>query len=95
MLIEKPIAVGEVVSLKLINGDEIIARFENESDDEIKIDRPLALTMSAQGLGMIPWMFLGDKSVISLKKSHVFCMVPSKKDAADQYLGGTTGIALR
>ena len=95
MLIEKPIATGDVVSLKLLNGDEIIARFESETLDEIKIEKPLALTMSGQGLGMIPWLFLGDKNVITLKKSHVFCMVPSKKDAADQYMQGTTGIALR
>ncbi len=95
MLIEKPISTGDVVSMKLINGDEIIARFESETAEEIKIDRPLALTMSAQGLGMIPWLFLGDKNVVSLKKAHVFCMVPSKKDAADQYMQGTTGIALK
>lgn len=95
MLIEKPLATGDVVSLKLLNGDEIIARFESETLDEIKIEKPLALTMSSGGLGMIPWLFLGDKNVITLKKSHVFCMVPSKKDAADQYMQGTTGIALR
>jgi hypothetical protein len=95
MLLEKTITVGEIVSLKLLNGDEIIARFESETSDEIKIDRPLALTMSGQGLGMIPWLFLGAKDTITLKKSHVFCMVPSKKDAADQYIQGTTGIALR
>jgi hypothetical protein len=95
MLLEKPISSGDVVSLKLINGDEIIARFENDTTDEIKIEKPLALTMSGQGLGMIPWMFLGAKDTITLKKSHVFCMVPSKKDAADQYMQGTTGIALR
>lgn len=95
MLIEKPIAEGDVVSLKLLNGDEIIARYDGETADEIKINRPLALTMSGQGLGMIPWIFLADKETMSLKKSHVFVMLLSKKDAADQYMQGTTGIALR
>jgi hypothetical protein len=94
MLLEKPIATGDVVSLKLINGDEIIARFESETNDEIKIEKPKALTMNAQGLGMIPWLFLGAKNVITLKKTHVFCMVPSQKEAADQYMQGTTGIAM-
>jgi hypothetical protein len=37
---------------------------------------------------------LGGKNVITLKKAHVFCTVLSKKDAADQYMQGTTGIAL-
>jgi hypothetical protein len=95
MLIEKPITNGDVVSLKIVNGDELIARYESETADEIKINRPLALSAGPQGLGMMPWIFLGDKETISIKKSHVFVMVPSKKDASDQYMQGTTGIALR
>ena len=95
MLISKGFSNGDIISLKLINGDEIIARFENESADDITIDRPLALTMSREGLGMIPWMMLGSKSSITLNKSHIFAAVPSQKDAADQYMQGTTGIALR
>ena len=94
MLIEKPISSGDVVSLKIVNGDELIARYEGETADEIKINRPLALSASSQGLGMMPWIFLGNKETITIKKSHVFVMVPSKKEAADQYMQGTTGIAL-
>jgi hypothetical protein len=94
MLLSKPMTAGDVVSIKLINGDELIARYDEETADTISINRPLALTMSSGGLGMIPWMFLGDKDSVTLKKEHVFCVVPSKKDAADQYMQGTTGIAL-
>jgi hypothetical protein len=95
MLLSKPITEGTVVSLKLVNGDEIIARYEGEDERTIKVNRPLALTMGANGLGMIPWLFLGDTESFSLKREHVFVMVPSKKDAGDQYVQGTTGIALR
>ena len=94
MLLKKPIAQGSVVSIKIINGDEIIARYENEDSDTVTINRPLALTMGQGGLGMIPWVFLGDSETITLQKSHLFFVIPSKKDAADQYLQGTTGIAL-
>jgi hypothetical protein len=95
MLISKPIADGDVVSIKLINGDEIIARLEKDDQNGYTINRPLALTMSGGGLGMIPWIFLGDRDTVTLKREHVFVVVPSKKDAADQYMQGTTGIALR
>ncbi len=94
MLIEKPITIGDVVSIKLLNGDEIIARLENETANEIKITKPLAVTVGPQGLGMMPWIFLGEKDTMTLNKNHVFVMIPSKKDAADQYIQGTTGIAL-
>lgn len=95
MLINKGFSTGDIVSIKLINGDEIIARFEEETTDEVTITKPLALTLGGGGLGMIPWMFLGSKETISIKKTHMFVMVPSKKDAASQYMEGTTGIALK
>lgn len=94
MLFEKPITSGEVVSLKLVNGDEIIARYDSETNDEITITKPLAIHIGPQGLGMMPWLFLGQKETFNLKKNHVFVMIPSKKEAADQYMQGTTGIAL-
>jgi hypothetical protein len=95
MLINKGFSTGDIVSIKLINGDEIIARFETESTEDVTITRPLALTLGGPGgLGMIPWMFLSAKNEFTLKKSQMFVIVPSKPDAAKQYMEGTTGIAL-
>ena len=94
MLLEKPMATGDVVSLKLVNGDEIIARLESDDEKSVSITKPLAITAGPQGLGMIPWIFLGNKETITIKKDHIFVIIPSKKEAADQYMQGTTGIAL-
>lgn len=95
MLINKGLSKGDVVSIKLINGDEIIARFEEEDQSQVTVTKPLALTLGGGGLGMMPWLFLGDKETISLRRDHMFVISPSKKDAAAQYLEGTTGIALK
>jgi hypothetical protein len=95
MLINKGFSNGDVVSIKLINGDEIIAKFEKEDTDTITVNRPLALTMNGQGLGMIPWVFLGKDGDITLRKANTFFIVESKGEASKQYLEGTTGIALR
>jgi hypothetical protein len=92
--LKKDFSNGDVVSIKLINGDEIIARFESDDVDTITISRPLALTMSGQGLGMIPWVFLGKEDSITLRKKNTFFVVASKGEAAKQYTEGTTGIAL-
>ena len=86
MLIDKGFKSGDVISLKLINGDELIARFEQENTDEVKVERALAITIGPQGLGMMPWMFLADKEQVTIKKQHVFAMAHSKKEAADQYM---------
>ena len=95
MLINKGFSSGDVVSIKLINGDEIIAKFEKEDNETITINRPLALTMNGQGLGMIPWVFLCKDGSITISKANTFFVVESKGEAATQYTEGTTGIALR
>lgn len=98
MLINKGLDVGDVVSIKLINGDEIIARFDgydHDSDLSIKVSKPLAVTIGPQGLGMIPWVFLGNSETFTIKEKHIFVMVPAKEEASSQYLQGTTGIAMR
>ena len=95
MLISKGFTDGDVISIKLINGEEIIARFDEDTTDEIKIIKPLCVTLNGQGLGMMPWMFLGNSDNVSIKKTHIFAAMPSKRDAADQYRQNTTNIALR
>lgn len=95
MLIEHGLKHGDIVSLKLINSDELIARFDSENNDEVVVEKPLSVAITPQGLGMMPWMFLGAKDKVTIKKSHIFAYMNAKKDAADQYLQGTTGIALR
>lgn len=95
MLINKSFVSTDIVSVKLINGDEIIARFETQTNDDITINKPMLITIGSQGLGLIPWMFFAEQENITIKKQHMFCITTSKKEAADQYLQGTTGIALR
>ena len=95
MLINKGITAGEVVSIKLISGEEIIARLEEDGVDQIKITKPLLVAAGPQGLGMMPFVFLAEDSTMTVKQSHIIVMAIAKKDAASQYLSGTTGIALR
>lgn len=95
MLISKGFSNGDVVVIKLINGDEIMARFESDDSTSVKISRPLAITIGPQGLGMMPWIFLAKDEEFSLSKDQFFVMCRAKDDAAKQYMQGTTGIALR
>lgn len=95
MLIDKGFSQGDIVSLKVVNGDEIIAGFEEETDKDYKLSKPLAITVSVQGLAMIPWLFLGESELVRIKKEHVLAIVKSKDDAPKQYLQLTTGIALK
>lgn len=94
MLINKGISVGEIVCLKLISGEEIIAKLEESDNDKIKVNRPLSVSLSQSGLGMIPFIFLSSSESVEIKTQHIIAMTTCKKDAADQYIQGTTGIKL-
>lgn len=94
MLINKGITTGEVVSIKLISGEEIIARLEEDTTDSVKLNRPLSVSIGPSGLGMMPFMFLAASDTISIKHSHIISMAVTKKEASDQYIQGTTGIKL-
>lgn len=95
MLISKGVSVGETVSVKLITGEEIIARLEEETTDYIKVSKPLTVSLGPQGLGMIPFVFLASGDIFKINMNHVIILAQAKKDAADQYIQGTTGIALK
>ena len=86
MLVNKDFNNGDVISVKLVNGDELIARYVSSDEKKIQIYRPLVLTLGDDGMVMIPWMMLGVTESITLNKEHIFLITDSKKDAADQYL---------
>lgn len=95
MLIDKGIAAGEVVTLKLSSGEEIITKLVEENTNEYKISKPLVLSMSQQGIGMVPYLFTGNpEKDLSISRSSVTVITTTEKQFADQYIQGTTGIKL-
>jgi hypothetical protein len=95
MLINKGFSQGDILSFKLISGEEIIARLEEDTGETFKISKPVVVVLQGRGAGTMPWVLLGEDSVLELKKLHCFAVMPTKKEAADQYLENTTGIALQ
>jgi len=94
MIIEAPYTVGDVVSIKLSSGEEMIARLEAEDSNHVTVKKPLMLMATEQGMGFAPYMFtVNPESKIKLKINSIICIVKSAKDAADMYIKQTTGIA--
>ncbi len=95
MLIDKCISAGEIVSIKTTGGEEMIAKLVEESDSHYKLNRPMSLSMSAQGIGMIPFMLTAnhDKD-LKLQKLVVSAIETTDKQFADAYIQQTTGIKL-
>jgi hypothetical protein len=96
MLIDKGVSAGEVVSLKLTSGEELIAKLIEETATGYKVSKPLVLSMSQQGIGMIPFMFtVNPEKEVNILKGSVIVIANCDKQFADQYISGTTGIAMR
>jgi hypothetical protein len=95
MLFDKGVSTGEVITIKLTSGEELVAKLAEETATHYVLSRPLVLTAGPQGIGMVPYLFTvsSDKD-IPLNKSTVTVIVPTMKDAADQYIQSTTGIKL-
>jgi len=93
MLIDKGVSSGEVVTIKLTSGEELVARLDTETDTFVKLSKTMVLTAGPNGLAMVPYLFTVEQDkVISL--STITVIAPTMKPAADQYLESTSSIKI-
>jgi hypothetical protein len=83
----------QVVSFKIMNGDELVAKIVEETDDAFVISKPTTVMPSQQGLGLMQSLFTSDLNKnIRLSKNHVMMHSPTVKDVENHYIKTTTGI---
>jgi len=95
MLIETPYKKGDVVTVRLSSGEEIVARMQDETDTVLKLSKPMAAMMAEKGLALIPFILTVDPETdINLNKNQVMFVAKPVKEISDHYLQSTTGISL-
>jgi hypothetical protein len=95
MLIDKGVTVGEVITLKLTSGEEIVAKLAAETDSHYKLSRPMVIGMGERGPGLMPYLFtVNPEKEIKLSKITVTVAEATDKAFADQFVQSTTGIKL-
>jgi hypothetical protein len=94
MLFEKSkFAVGDIISLKITSGEEIIGKYVSEDMSELVVGRPLMLAMTAKGPAFAPLMMTTDPDKnYGINKQLVMTKGETAKEVADQYTFQTTGI---
>jgi hypothetical protein len=93
MLISKGYQEGDIVSFKLINGDEVVARIVDAGPNGFEITKPCTVMPSPQGMGLIQSLFTADSDVnVVLQKDHVIMHAPSIDQMQKHYIKTTTGI---
>ena len=87
---------GEIISVKLTTGEEVIGKLSEDANDKLVLDRPVVLTAAPQGMALVPYLMTADPEtqVIHFGKHHVIATSKTQESLAKQYTQQTTGIAL-
>ena len=85
----------DVVTMKLVNGDEIVAEIVEDSAMSYTVKRPQTVVPSAKGMGLMPSLFTGKETAeIAISKQHVMMAAPSVDEMVRHYNQTVTGLAL-
>jgi hypothetical protein len=84
---------GTVLSLKLVNGDEIVAKLSNETTGSYEVTGPMTVIVTPTGVRLNNSMFTVEPGKeFSISKEHVMLAHPTVEMVADHYREVTTGI---
>lgn len=84
---------GDVVSYKLVNGDEIVGKIVEDHSDTWVLSKPCTVLPSPKGIGLVQSLFTADQNKnITIKSQHVIMHQLTVKEIANHYFEVTTGI---
>jgi len=94
MLLEKTrFDEGDVITIKLISGEEVIGKFISDSEQTLVLDKPLMLAMSQKGIGMAPVLVtVNPDTKLKFNRHAIMVTAHSDDEIAKQYVYQTTGI---
>ena len=93
MIIEAPYKQHDTVTIKTTGGEEIVARFVEETANEITVEKPLTIMATQQGIGLGPFAFtIPQTAKIKINKTAVLFVHKTDPEMASQYVQSTTGL---
>lgn len=94
MLIQKPISVNDIVTIKLLTGEEVMATLINNDGDTITVKKPSTIASNGQGMGIVPWMMTSRTESVEINKTAVIAMALTEEEIAKAYTETTSSIKL-
>ena len=89
---------GDVVTLKMSSGEELIGCYINDDTNSYVIDRPVTLSVGPKGgPALTPYLMTvnpANTRNLKINKSLVVCVANTDKELADQYTSALSGIQL-
>jgi hypothetical protein len=89
---------GDVVTLKMSSGEELLGAYVSEDNTSYIIDRPVTLSVGPKGgPALTPYLMTvnpANTRNLKINKSLVVCVANTDRELADQYTSALSGIAL-
>jgi len=85
--------LNEIYTIKLTSGEEIVAKVVDHSEGWLRINSPVAVSPSPQGMALMPAMFTADAAnPPRLNISNVTFYALTDSNVRARYVEATTGI---
>lgn len=85
--------IGQIISLKLSSGDEVVGKVSGQNAEGITLSKPVILAASREGLAMVPFMMTADPdSEFMFKMNNIMCIANTNQQVSDAYYQSVTGI---
>lgn len=101
MLLQKPLEAGDVLTLKMITGEEILAKLVSIAADHVVITKPLVVNLGQDrngniGIQMLPYFLLTGETdaKLTIQNQHIITKTLATEQAKNGYLQNTTGLTL-
>ena len=92
---------NDVKVLKLITGEEVIARITEEKNNLISLEKPMILQMippttstGQVGFALIPWIKAGKNEKVTISIEHIIVEEEASEQTEKNYLQVVTGLSL-
>ena len=94
MIIETAVKVNDVVTVKMVGGDEVVGKLlDAYTETYVELSKPLVVMMGQQGFGLAPYILTaGPDASAKLDRKHVIAIVKTLDSVAKQYIKQTTNI---
>ena len=87
--------VGQVITIKLTSGEELITKVITNNGDHLIIMAPVSVAPGPKGMGLVPSMFTADPDEsIRLNTNTITVWGKTEESVKNKYIEVTTGIKL-
>ena len=84
---------GEIVSLRLTTGEELVGTLKTESVDVIELAKPLIVGRSETGFGLMPYMMtVSPDTTAKIKQIHIITLAKTNDEIGAGYQKQTSDI---